>query len=39
MQSAEEIPLSFTISSAAVRGETEEDILPEEELRMVSEAE
>ncbi|XP_069696255.1 neurobeachin-like protein 1 isoform X1 [Periplaneta americana] len=39
MQSAEEIPLSFNISSAAVRGETEEDNLPEEELRMASEAE
>ncbi|XP_023703751.1 neurobeachin-like protein 1 isoform X2 [Cryptotermes secundus] len=39
MQSVEEIPLSLNISSAAVRGETEEDSLPEEELRMVSEAE
>lgn len=39
MQSVEEIPLSLSISSAAVRGETEEDSLPEEELRMVSEAE
>jgi hypothetical protein len=39
MQSAEEIPLSLNISTVAVRGETEEDALPEEELRMVSEAE
>jgi hypothetical protein len=29
----------LSISSVAVRGETEEDSLPEEELRMVSEAE
>lgn len=39
MQSAEEIPLSFSVSSAAVRGEIEEDALPEEELRVMSEAE
>jgi hypothetical protein len=39
MHSAEEIPLSFSISSVAVRRETEEDMLPEEEFRMVSEAE
>jgi hypothetical protein len=39
MRLAEEIPLSFSISSVAVRGETEEDILPEEEFRIVSEAE
>jgi hypothetical protein len=39
MQSAEDIPLSLSISPVAVRGETEEDSLPEEELRMVSEAE
>jgi hypothetical protein len=29
----------LSISPVAVRGETEEDSLPEEELRMVSEAE
>jgi hypothetical protein len=39
MQSAEEMPLSFSFSSAAVRGEIEEDALPEEELRMMTEAE
>jgi hypothetical protein len=39
MQSAEEIPLSFSFSSAAVRGEIEEDALPEEELRLMSETE
>jgi hypothetical protein len=39
VQSAEEIPLTFSISSVAVRRETEEDMLPEEELRMVSEVE
>ncbi|PSN41666.1 Neurobeachin-like protein 1 [Blattella germanica] len=38
MQSAEEIPLSLNISSAVVRGETEEDNLPEEELRMMNES-
>jgi hypothetical protein len=39
MQSADDIPLSLSISPVAVRGETEEDSLPEEELRMVSEVE
>jgi hypothetical protein len=39
MQSAEEIPLSFSFSSAAVRGEIEEDALPEEELRVMPEPE
>jgi hypothetical protein len=39
MQSAEEIPLSFSVSSAAVRGEIEEDTLLEEELRVMTEAE
>nr|CAD7442709.1 unnamed protein product [Timema bartmani] len=38
MQS-EEIPLSFNLASAVVRGETEEDNSLEEELRLVSEAE